>query len=80
MGVGRTGVAQPVDRCSGVDAGAPSRLFDDEIDGALGQRAAWPPDGLKHGRERPRMATAGKETGGDHRRDGARTASPLMKS
>jgi hypothetical protein len=36
-GVRRMGVAQPVDRCGGIDAGALSCLLDDEIDGALGQ-------------------------------------------
>jgi hypothetical protein len=62
-------VAQSVDRCCGVDAGALGSLLDNEIDGSLGLRTAGPPDGLEHRRGRRRIVAAGKEAGGDHRGD-----------
>jgi hypothetical protein len=52
-------VAQPVDRCGGVDAGALGRLLDDENVGEVRQWAAV--------RGRRRIAAAGKD--GDRRGD-----------
>jgi hypothetical protein len=53
-------VAQPMDRCRGIDASTLSRLLDDEIDGALGEGAARAPNGREDGRRRRRVAAAGK--------------------
>jgi len=47
-GVRRMGVAQPVNRIGEVDAGALGRLFDDKIDGTLGQWIAGLPNGPEH--------------------------------
>jgi hypothetical protein len=34
-----------MDRCVGIDTGALGRFLDDEVDGAVGQGAARPPNG-----------------------------------
>jgi hypothetical protein len=59
------GVAQPVNRSGGVDAGARGRLFDDKIDGTLGQ---WIP-GLPNntGADAGALPRLAKQAGGDHR-------------
>src|SRR5215472_15293942 len=54
-GVRRMGVAQPVHRSGEVDAGTLGRLFDDKIDGTLGQWIAGLPNGPEHRRRRRRM-------------------------
>jgi hypothetical protein len=66
-GVRRMGVAQPVNRSGGVDAGALARLFDDKVDGTLGQWIAGLPNGPEHSRRRRRIAAVGKQASGDHR-------------
>jgi hypothetical protein len=68
-GVRRMGVAQPVNRSGGVDAGALARLFDDKVDGTLGQWIAGLPNGPEHSRRRRRIAAVGKQASGDHRGD-----------
>jgi hypothetical protein len=68
------GVAQPVQRSGEVDAGALGRLFDDKIDGTLGQWIAGLPNGPEHRRRRRRIAAVGKQASGDHRGDQALTA------
>jgi len=68
-GVRRMGVAQPVNRSGGVDAGALGRLFDNKIDGTLGQWIPGLPSGLEHRRRRRRIAAVGKQAGGDRRGD-----------
>lgn len=62
-------VAQPVNRSGGVDAGALGGLFENKIDGTLGQWISGLPNGLKHRRRRRRIVAVGKQAGGDHRGD-----------
>ena len=68
-GVRRMGVAQSVKRSGEVDAGALGRLFDDKIDGTLGQWIAGLPNGPEHRRRRRRIAAVGKQASGGHRGD-----------
>ena len=65
-GVRRMGVAQSVKRSGEVDAGALGRLFDDKIDGTLGQWIAGLPNEPEHRRRRRRIVAVGKQASGDH--------------